>query len=103
MGLEVLTTKEFKKYKDTIDFLAKFGLTIEDLIELKNIKEELKNANLKNNTYEEEKIAKLEKLRNEEKENNELNAKGKPTANDVISMFAQNGEKEGFYPYGRNS
>lgn len=106
MGLEVLTTKEFKKYKDTIDFLAKFGLTIEDLVELKKLKEELKNANLTEILLKQNEVAKQEEKRNKEKEANELkaqenNIKGILTPQQIMAVFAD-GEREGFYPNGRN-
>lgn len=100
MGLEKLTIKEFKKYKTIISFLAKFDITIDDLIELKNIKNELKNnANL----TKQEKANDLEKA----KQQNELDAKIKsqtiPTAQEVMVALISNAEKEGFYPNGKHS
>lgn len=100
MGLEKLSPKEFRKYKDIIAFLNAFDITIEDLIELKQYKDQIKHANLtqKDNSHSE-----LEKQRKLNEQEAQINAIKTPTPNEVINTLIASGEKEGFYPNGRNS
>jgi len=95
MGLEKLTPKQFKRYKDIIDFLATFDLTIEDLLKLKELKV-YRPVELNNDKEtEEEQKASVKKQMELKK------AIEKPTTPSDVMEVMFGGESEAFRPNAR--